>query len=163
MPFLGLYSSISFWTDNISNPTFNHAENGSGTSLQVGAKLVVLNLSQQTDSSDLLGGFRPVQPHDALRPLLGQIQTLFQRTWKQGATNRAWLDAVTRLANRRDWPRLIQAFRDAIKKVRQESLRFSCGWCVSDCGALARAAGRCSSTLKHLNIRGGGAVCEEIL
>lgn len=26
-----------------------------------GTKLVVLNLSQQTDSSDLLGGFRPIQ------------------------------------------------------------------------------------------------------
>ncbi len=42
--------------------------------MQAGAKLVVLNLSQQTDSSDLLGGFRPVQPRDALLPLLARLQ-----------------------------------------------------------------------------------------
>ena len=35
---------------------------------------MVLNLSQQTDSSDLLGGFRPVQPRDALLPLLARLQ-----------------------------------------------------------------------------------------
>lgn len=40
----------------------------------MGAPLVVLNLSQQTDSSDLLGGFRPVQPRDALLPLLARLQ-----------------------------------------------------------------------------------------
>lgn len=34
----------------------------------------MLNLSQQTDSSDLLGGFRPVQPRDALLPLLARLQ-----------------------------------------------------------------------------------------
>ena len=40
----------------------------------MGAPLTVLNLSQQTDSSDLLGGFRPVQPRDALLPLLARLQ-----------------------------------------------------------------------------------------
>ena len=42
--------------------------------LQVGAKLVVLNLSQQTDSGDLLGGFQPVDPSHALLPLLEHFQ-----------------------------------------------------------------------------------------
>lgn len=44
--------------------------------LQVGAKLVVLNLSQQTDSGDLLGGFRPVQPAEAVLPLLDKFADL---------------------------------------------------------------------------------------
>jgi hypothetical protein len=35
-----------------------------------GATLVAFNLSQQTDSSDLLGGFKPVDARDALLPLL---------------------------------------------------------------------------------------------
>lgn len=56
-----------------SNPfRSGHAETMAGE--QVGAPLVVLNLSQQTDSSDLLGGFRPVQPRDALLPLLARLQ-----------------------------------------------------------------------------------------
>ena len=44
--------------------------------MQVGARLVVLNLSQQTDSSDLLGGFRPVEARDALAPLLPAFSDL---------------------------------------------------------------------------------------
>lgn len=42
----------------------------------MGAKLVVLNLSQQTDSGDLLGGFRPVQPAEAVLPLLDRFADL---------------------------------------------------------------------------------------
>lgn len=44
--------------------------------MQAGANLVVLNLSQQTDSSDLLGGFRPVEARDALGPLLPAFSDL---------------------------------------------------------------------------------------
>ena len=44
--------------------------------VQAGANLVVLNLSQQTDSSDLLGGFRPVEARDALAPLLPAFSDL---------------------------------------------------------------------------------------
>ena len=45
-----------------------------GLPVQVGARLVVLNLSQQTDSSDFIGGFRPVEARAALNPLLGTFQ-----------------------------------------------------------------------------------------
>jgi midasin len=38
-------------------------------------------MSQQTDSSDLLGGFKPVEPRDALLPLLGPFLSLVRRTW----------------------------------------------------------------------------------
>lgn len=41
---------------------------------QVDSNLVVLNLSQQTDSADLLGGFQPVEPRHALLPLLEHFQ-----------------------------------------------------------------------------------------
>ena len=44
---------------------------------QVDANLVVLNLSQQTDSADLLGGFQPVEPRHALLPLLDHFQVTF--------------------------------------------------------------------------------------
>ena len=35
---------------------------------------MVVNLSQQTDSSDFVGGFRPVEARTALLPLLGAFQ-----------------------------------------------------------------------------------------
>jgi midasin len=47
----------------------------------VGARLLSLNMSQQTDSSDLLGGFRPVDAQDALAPLLAPFMDLMRRTW----------------------------------------------------------------------------------
>lgn len=48
---------------------------------QTGSKLVSFNLSQQTDSSDLLGGFRPVGAQEGLLPLLAPFQELVRRTW----------------------------------------------------------------------------------
>lgn len=53
--------------------------------LQVNAPLVVLNLSQQTDSSDLLGGFRPVEAHSAAAPLLPAFCQLVAATWPRFA------------------------------------------------------------------------------
>jgi midasin len=48
-----------------------------------GAHLVALNMSQQTDSSDLLGGYRPVGAGEALLPLLEGFGELLRRTWKK--------------------------------------------------------------------------------
>jgi hypothetical protein len=48
-----------------------------------GANLVALNMSQQTDSSDLLGGFKPVGVGEALLPLLEPFGELLRRTWKR--------------------------------------------------------------------------------
>lgn len=53
--------------------------------LQAGANLVVLNLSQQTDSSDLLGGFRPVEARDALGPLLPAFNDLVSKSHTFGS------------------------------------------------------------------------------
>jgi midasin len=77
---------------------------------------VVLNLSQQTDSSDLLGGFRPVQAGDALHELLPRFCDLVRRTWWRG-NNESFLDRVACLASRRKWAQLAGAFRVACEKV----------------------------------------------
>eukprot|EP00198_Chlamydomonas_reinhardtii_P014222 XP_001703559.1 predicted protein [Chlamydomonas reinhardtii] len=75
-----------------------------------GAKLVSFNLSQQTDSSDLLGGFKPVEPRDALAPLLPTFMGLIRRTWTRG-NNDEYLARVAKLAERRKWGSLLAAFR----------------------------------------------------
>jgi hypothetical protein len=83
---------------------------------QVGARLVVLNLSQQTDASDLLGGFRPVEARDAIAPLLPTFGELVRRTWPRGS-NAEFLGRVARLASKSKWPSLIAAFKGALHKV----------------------------------------------
>lgn len=49
----------------------------------VGANLVAFNMSQQTDSSDLLGGYKPVGVGEALLPLLEPFGELLRKTWKK--------------------------------------------------------------------------------
>ncbi|RMZ52645.1 hypothetical protein APUTEX25_000764 [Auxenochlorella protothecoides] len=83
---------------------------------QAGATLAVLNLSQQTDASDLLGGFRPVRPTDAALPLFERFQDLVQRQWPAG-NNGAFIDRVARLAAKRHAGRLVKAFKVALAKL----------------------------------------------
>ena len=77
---------------------------------------MVLNLSQQTDSADLLGGFRPVQARDAVLPLLDRLCDLVQRTWTHGR-NADFVARVAKLGQRRKWGALLAAMRTAISKV----------------------------------------------
>jgi len=94
--------------------------NGYASVLQVGAKLVVLNLSQQTDSSDLVGGFKPVEPRDALLPLLDTFQRLVRLTWSKG-NNEDFLGRVTKYAQRQKWSSLLKAFQTAVQKAGSPS------------------------------------------
>ncbi|GFR41368.1 hypothetical protein Agub_g2051, partial [Astrephomene gubernaculifera] len=87
----------------------------------VGANLVSFNLSQQTDSSDLLGGFKPVEPRDALAPLLPTFTSLIRRTWTRG-NNDEYLSRVAKLAERRKWSQLLAAFRGALSKLHDAGL-----------------------------------------
>lgn len=77
---------------------------------------MVLNLSQQTDSADLLGGFRPVQPAEAFRPLLERFYLLFTATFTKGS-NQAFLARTSKLSQRGKWNALLQAFKTALVKV----------------------------------------------
>jgi midasin len=73
-----------------SEPVLLVGETGTGKTTTLtqlarltGANLVALNMSQQTDSSDLLGGFKPVGVGEALLPLLEPFGELLRRTWKK--------------------------------------------------------------------------------
>jgi midasin len=56
---------------------------------QLDQKLVVQNLSQQTDSSDLLGGFKPVEMRILCIPLKAKFDQLFPRTFSKKVLLRA--------------------------------------------------------------------------
>ena len=77
---------------------------------------MVLNLSQQTDSSDLVGGFKPVEPRDALLPLLDTFQRLVRLTWSKG-NNEDFLGRVAKYAQRQKWASLLKAFQTAVQKA----------------------------------------------
>ena len=83
---------------------------------QVKANLVVLNLSQHTDSSDLLGGFRPVEARHSLVPLLPAFYDLVQQTWPRGR-NDDYLSRVMKAAQRSKWAVVSKAVGAAVAKV----------------------------------------------
>ncbi|GMH33343.1 hypothetical protein BSKO_01177 [Bryopsis sp. KO-2023] len=83
----------------------------------VGAKLVVLNLSQQSDSSDLLGGFKPVSAKDSLLPLLPRFVELVRLTWTKG-NNEVFVARLMKYAERGRWRNIEEAFEAALNKVK---------------------------------------------
>lgn len=49
----------------------------------LGTQLTVINLSQQSDSSDLLGGYRPANMHKLMEPINLSATRLYQKTYNQ--------------------------------------------------------------------------------
>jgi midasin len=53
-----------------------------------GVKLTVINMSQQSDISDLLGGYKPVDVRKLACPLTEEFQDLFNQTFSQKTNTR---------------------------------------------------------------------------
>lgn len=129
-----------------SEPVLLVGETGTGkTTLvqelagQVRAKLVVVNLSQQTDSSDLIGGFRPLQPADVVIRLLQRFIDLVRRTWQRG-NNEDFLDRVVKMARKQRWQQLLKAYRTAGAKIGIEAAENGGSKEGTDSAASAREA-----------------------
>ncbi|KAF6262490.1 hypothetical protein COO60DRAFT_1699221 [Scenedesmus sp. NREL 46B-D3] len=71
----------------------------------VGANMVAFNMSQQTDSSDLLGGYKP------------PFGELLRKTWKKG-NNEEFLSRTVKYAQRKKWSHLLAAYKTAIAKLK---------------------------------------------
>jgi midasin len=72
----------------MSEPVLLVGETGVGKTATInylaqvtGNKLVVMNMSQQTDSTDLLGGYKPVQMVHIVAPLKEEFERLFHATF----------------------------------------------------------------------------------
>lgn len=86
---------------------------------RIGAKLVVINVSRQTDATDLIGGYRPIRPQDTFIDLLNRFVELVRDTWKRG-NNDSFIEKVTKLARKCRWQQLLKLFRNAIDKVNED-------------------------------------------
>ena len=81
-----------------------------------GVPLTVVNLSNQSESSDFLGGFRPAGARHLCLPLLPRFREAFDATFDAEA-NAAFLHRVVRYAERRKWTHLLHAFRVGVERV----------------------------------------------
>lgn len=131
---------------------------------QVGATLRVLNLSQQSDSSDLMGGFRPIDPATTVLPLLDPLPGLLQATWPKG-DHGPFLQRLQQYAARGKWAALLTALAaagdKALKRLQAEgggrkrkrdTPRRDALWCV---GVL----GRVDNVWVHDWVSGVGWLC----
>lgn len=84
--------------------------------MQVGKEVVAINFSSQSESSDLLGGMKPVQVGATLMSLYRTFTELLQCTWPDGK-NADFLTRVHKFVRDENWPKLTKAFDVALKKV----------------------------------------------
>ncbi|KAI9934908.1 hypothetical protein ASPWEDRAFT_175629 [Aspergillus wentii DTO 134E9] len=77
-------------------------------------KLTVVNLSQQSESSDLLGGFKPVNIRTMAVPMLDEFNTLFELTFS-AKKNQRFLSSVSKSVAAGNWPRLVNLWHEAVR------------------------------------------------
>ncbi|KNC81071.1 hypothetical protein SARC_06594 [Sphaeroforma arctica JP610] len=82
--------------------------------LSMNQKLVVVNMSQQSDLSDLVGGFRPVDVRVLATPLVDTFDRVFKATFSQKA-NAKFLNEVRSAYARGKWKRFLALLNAAGK------------------------------------------------
>ncbi|PWW78362.1 midasin [Tuber magnatum] len=80
--------------------------------------LTVINLSQQTESGDLLGGFKPVDLKTLALPLKERFNDLFEKTFSL-KRNKRFLDAMNKFWSRQQWNRVVTLWGEAVKMANQ--------------------------------------------
>ncbi|EGC33347.1 hypothetical protein DICPUDRAFT_154614 [Dictyostelium purpureum] len=89
---------------------------------QLNQKLVVLNLNQQSDSSDLIGGFKPVEMRILCLPLKNRFDALFKKTFSEG-NNSDFLDKIHQSFLSKNWKNFITLLNKAMKLVENKVLK----------------------------------------
>src|SRR5579862_9152304 len=102
--------------------------------------LTVVNVSQQTESSDLLGGFKPVDPRTVAVGLKESFEALFERTFSV-KRNEAFLARIAKCYGQQKWKEFSKLLREAISKAE---VRFT----TSDEDGTAKKKRRVESNLK---------------
>uniref|UniRef100_A0A7S3VEM6 Midasin n=1 Tax=Chaetoceros debilis TaxID=122233 RepID=A0A7S3VEM6_9STRA len=104
-----------------NEPTLLVGETGCGKTTIIqrlaslsGHELVVQNLSLQTDSTDLLGGYRPLEIRHIARTVYTDFVQLFVSSFSK-SQNAQFLDYVTAAYEKGQWKRLSQCFQRAAK------------------------------------------------
>lgn len=80
--------------------------------------LTALNLSMQTESSDLLGGFKPIDASVAARAIHAKWQKLFCESFSMGkSTNGAYVEATAKALGGRKWARCADLWSTSAKRA----------------------------------------------
>ena len=79
-----------------------------------GQRLTVVNLSQQSESNDLLGSFKPVTTRSLAMPLLEAFDDLFDATFS-AKKNQRFQESIRKCVSKQNWPRLLLLWQEAVQ------------------------------------------------
>ncbi|KAI4254279.1 MAG: hypothetical protein LQ352_003178 [Teloschistes flavicans] len=79
-------------------------------------QIVVVNLSQQSEAGDLLGGFKPVNMRALAIPMRDEFNDLFESTFSQ-TKNQRYVEHVAKAIAKNRWSRALALWREAAKMV----------------------------------------------
>lgn len=104
----------------LAEPVLLVGETGTGKTAVVqqladilGFNLTAINLSQQTESGDLLGGYKPVDVRSLAVPLKETFDELFGKTFSV-KKNQRFLDVLDKCWGRQQWKRVIVLWGQAV-------------------------------------------------
>ncbi|OQO11051.1 hypothetical protein B0A48_05306 [Cryoendolithus antarcticus] len=86
---------------------------------QLGKRLVPFNLSQQTESGDLLGGFKPVNARSLMIPLHDDFSTLFAASFS-ATKNQDFVQLLSKAMTRGQWKVVCKLWRQALQMVDKQ-------------------------------------------
>lgn len=81
---------------------------------RVGRELTVVNLSNQSEASDLLGGLKPITTKSLIIPLIDEFNDLFDRTFSANK-NADFRESISKAFQKKRWSRLISHWEGAIQ------------------------------------------------
>ena len=82
----------------------------------LGHNLTVVNLSQQSEAGDLLGGFKPINLRALAMPIKEIFDDLFQNMFNS-PKNQHYLKSLARAVTKGDWNRTLTLWKEALKMV----------------------------------------------
>lgn len=80
-------------------------------------KLTVINLSQQTEVGDLLGGFKPINAKTIALPLEEDFEQLFARSFST-KNNAQFLKLLSKCFNKAQWKNVCRLWKEAFKMAK---------------------------------------------
>ncbi|OCL14238.1 midasin [Glonium stellatum] len=83
---------------------------------QIGRKLVTFNLSQQSESGDLLGGYKPVNIRSLMIPMKDEFDELFGSTFSRKKNHR-FIEILGKRVAKGEWKRVCTLWREALRMV----------------------------------------------
>lgn len=116
----------------------------------LGHKLHVINLSQQSEASDLLGGFKPLRTEALALPMKEEFDSLFESTFSS-KRNQEYIKTVGKAISRGRWSRALTLWKEAVRMVK-ETFKLSCST-VDDSVGEPRQKKRKLENKKTLNLQ----------